>query len=152
MDSIKQDTIVQDVAEPIARLPATLSLVREVAAKYGVTIVQMAHAGDDNLHPHLLYNPYDDEEYERCLKASHDIFQSALEAGGTLTGEHGIGLEKISFMDKQFSRDELDFMAQIKMIMDQDGSLNPGKVLPLTCFPERLQGSSILNTPKRPGT
>lgn len=130
MGRIKPATIVQDVAVPIDKLPGMLRLVQDVARKHEVTIVQIAHAGDGNLHPHLLYNPYDDGEYQRCLAASHDIFQSALDAGGTLTGEHGIGLEKIDFMDKQFSRDELEFMAKLKTIMDPGGRLNPGKVLP----------------------
>ena len=136
MGRIKPATIVQDVAVPINKLSGMLSLVQDISQKYDVTIVQMAHAGDGNLHPHLLYNPYDDEEYQRCLEASHDIFESALEAGGTLTGEHGIGLEKISFMDKQFNADELDFMARIKMIMDPEGRLNPGKVLPPSYLPQ----------------
>lgn len=134
MGRIKPATIVQDVAVPIDKLPGMLRLVQDVARKHEVTIVQIAHAGDGNLHPHLLYNPYDDGEYQRCLAASHDIFQSALDAGGTLTGEHGIGLEKIDFMDKQFSRDELEFMAKIKMIMDPGGRLNPSKVLPPSCL------------------
>lgn len=134
MGRIKPATIVQDVAVPIDKLPGMLRLVQDVARKHEVTIVQIAHAGDGNLHPHLLYNPYDDGEYQRCLAASHDIFQSALDAGGTLTGEHGIGLEKIDFMDKQFSRDELEFMAKVKTIMDPGGRLNPGKVLPPPCL------------------
>jgi glycolate oxidase len=135
MGRIKPATIVQDVTVPIKKLPEMLSIVQEISKKYGVTIVQMAHAGDGNLHPHLLYDPYDQEEYQRCLLASHDIFEKALQAGGALTGEHGIGLEKIDFMDKQFTQDDLEFMGQIKKILDSDGFLNPGKILPKPYLP-----------------
>ena len=130
MGRIKPATIVQDVTVPINRLPGMLSWVQGLAKKHNVTIVQMAHAGDGNLHPHLLYNPYDQEEYDRCMEASHELFQKALDEGGALTGEHGIGLEKISFMDKQFTGDELAFMTQIKSILDPDKRLNAGKILP----------------------
>ena len=107
-----------------------LSLVQRVAAKHDVIIVQMAHAGDGNLHPHLLYDLKDEEEYRRCLAASAEIFKEALAAGGAITGEHGIGLEKVDFMGDQFTEDELDFMGAVKLAMDSKGILNPGKLLP----------------------
>ncbi|MDR1043781.1 MAG: FAD-binding protein [Candidatus Adiutrix sp.] len=135
MGRIKPATIVQDVTVPIDQLPAMLSRVQEISRRHEVTIVQMAHAGDGNLHPHLLYDPYDQAEYQRCLEAGHEIFDDALKAGGALTGEHGIGLEKIEFMDKQFSREELEFMSEIKKILDPEGRLNPGKVLPAHYLP-----------------
>lgn len=133
MGRIKPALMVQDVTVPINRLPEMLSLVQEVAAKHDVIIVQMAHAGDGNLHPHILYTPGDDDEYRRAMEASHDIFDAALAAGGALTGEHGIGLEKVDFMDRQFTADELNFMAAIKKSLDPQGLLNPGKVLPENC-------------------
>lgn len=135
MGRIKPATIVQDVTVPVNRLPEMLSLVQEVAKKHKVTIVQMAHAGDGNLHPHLLYNPADEAEYDRAILAGHEIFAAALAAGGSLSGEHGIGLEKIDFMDKQFNPDELNFMAAIKRSLDPAGRLNPGKVLPEQYLP-----------------
>lgn len=134
MGRIKPATMVQDVAVPINQLSAMLSLVQKVAKQHNITIVQMAHAGDGNLHPHILYQPGDDDEYRRALAASHDIFDAALAAGGTLTGEHGIGLEKVDFMDHQFSPQDLQFMAQIKKALDPLGLLNPGKVLPSRCL------------------
>jgi len=134
MGRIKPALMVQDVTVPVNRLPEMLSLVQEVAAKHEVIIVQMAHAGDGNLHPHILYTPGDDDEYRRAMEASHDIFDAALAAGGALTGEHGIGLEKVDFMDRQFTADELAFMARIKKSLDPQGILNPGKVLPESCL------------------
>ncbi len=135
MGRIKPASIVQDVTVPVNRLPGMLSLVLETARKHNVIIVQMAHAGDGNLHPHILYTPGDDAEYARALAAGHEIFAAALEAGGSLSGEHGIGLEKIDFMDRQFTADELQFMAAIKRSLDPDGRLNPGKVLPRQYLP-----------------
>ena len=130
MGRIKQGCIVQDVTVPVERLPGMLSLVQKVAAKYDVVIVQMAHAGDGNLHPHLLYDLKNEEEYKRCLTASAEIFKEALAAGGAITGEHGIGLEKLAYMADQFTGDELDFMGAVKKAMDPTGVLNPGKLLP----------------------
>ncbi|MDR2442541.1 MAG: FAD-binding protein [Deltaproteobacteria bacterium] len=130
MGRIKQGCIVQDVTVPVVKLPSMLSLVQKVAKKYDVIIVQMAHAGDGNLHPHLLYDLKNEEEYKRCLKASAEIFREALAAGGAITGEHGIGLEKVEFMNDQFNEAELDFMGAVKRAMDPDGIFNPGKLLP----------------------
>ena len=90
----------------------------------------MAHAGDGNLHPHILFDPSDEAEYGRCLLASADIFAAALRFGGTITGEHGIGLEKIAFMTDEFTESELNFMGAIKAGLDPTGVLNPGKILP----------------------
>jgi glycolate oxidase len=130
MGRLKPATIVQDVAVPIKRLPDMLRLVRETARRHDLLIVQMAHAGDGNLHPHILYDPGDPAEYGRALEASRDIFLAALEAGGTLTGEHGVGLEKVAFMPRQFTPDELAFMGRLKKALDPRGLFNPGKILP----------------------
>ena len=130
MGRIKPALIVQDVTVPIRELSGMLRLVQETAARHGLIIIQMAHAGDGNLHPHILYTPGDRDEYDRALLASRDIFIAALAAGGALTGEHGIGLEKIDFMDRQFSPDELSFLSDLKKALDPKGILNPGKVLP----------------------
>ena len=134
MGRIKPALICQDVTVPVNKLPAMLSLVQDVARRHDIIIVQIAHAGDGNLHPHLLYTPGDEPEYARAMEASHDIFLAAIEAGGTLTGEHGIGLEKVAFMDRQFTEDELAFMAGIKNALDPEGRLNAGKILPERCL------------------
>ena len=129
MGRIKPATIVQDVAVPVQRLPDMLRLVQEVAARREVVIVQMAHAGDGNIHPHLLYDPVDEAEYQRCLEASAEIFAAAL------TGEHGVGLEKVDFMDRQFTKEELEFQGALKKALDPAGRLNPDKLLPAAYQP-----------------
>jgi glycolate oxidase len=142
MGRIKQGVIVQDVTVPIVNLAAMLASVQKIAADHNVVIVQMAHAGDGNLHPHLLYDLKDRSEYQRCLDASADIFKEALLSGGAITGEHGIGLEKIDFMTDQFTEQDLDFMASIKQAFDPTGILNPLKVLPKKWLPNHSSRKS----------
>ena len=139
---VKPAGIVQDVTVPIVHLPKMLSLVQDIAERHRIVIAQMAHAGDGNLHPHILFDPSDGQEYVRCLKASADIFAAALKVGGTITGEHGIGLEKVAFMSDEFTEPELDFMAAIKAGLDPTGILNPDKVLPKKWQPHGGKGPS----------
>lgn len=126
---IKAAYMVQDVTVPINKLPEMLRFVADTAAKYRVVIAQMAHAGDGNLHPHLLYDPFDPEEHARVEAAAREIFLAALKAEGTLTGEHGIGMEKLDFMPLAFSGADLGFMEQVKRALDPNLVLNRGKVL-----------------------
>ena len=127
---IKAAYMVQDVTVPRYKLPAMLRLVAEIARRYDIVIAQMAHAGDGNLHPHLLYDPYDSDEKARVEKAAREIFLAALKEGGTLTGEHGIGIEKIDYMPLAFTPEDMEFMAQIKKALDPRLLLNRDKVLP----------------------
>ncbi|GAW93785.1 FAD-binding oxidoreductase [Calderihabitans maritimus] len=126
---IKPAYMVQDVTVPRHKLPDMLRFVSDISKKYGIIIAQMAHAGDGNLHPHLLYDPFQPEELERVKQASHEIFTAALEMGGSLTGEHGIGMEKLEFMTQAFTANDLDFMEQVKRALDPHLVLNRGKVL-----------------------
>lgn len=126
---IKAAYMVQDVTVPRYKLPGMLRLVADIARKYGIVIAQMAHAGDGNLHPHLLYDPYDPDEKQRVEEAAREIFHAALEEGGTLTGEHGIGIEKLDYMPWAFSQDDLEFMLLVKRALDPQMLLNRGKVL-----------------------
>lgn len=126
---IKPAYMVQDVTVPRHRLPGMLRLVSDISKKYDIIIAQMAHAGDGNLHPHLLYDPFRQEELDRVKQASHEIFTAALDMGGTLTGEHGIGMEKLDFMPKAFTEADLDFMSLMKKSLDPNLILNRGKVL-----------------------
>ncbi|MGI5836728.1 MAG: FAD-binding oxidoreductase, partial [Chloroflexota bacterium] len=105
---------VQDGAVPRTKLSETMLKVVEIADKWGVKVGTVAHAGDGNLHPLIMYNPKDKDEVERVHKAGKDILKLCLEMGGTLTGEHGIGLEKQDSMALQFGPDELFTMGLIK--------------------------------------
>ncbi|MEL7565672.1 MAG: FAD-linked oxidase C-terminal domain-containing protein [Dehalobacterium sp.] len=129
---IKAAYMVQDVTVPRNKLPEMLRFVADISAKYQVVIAQMAHAGDGNLHPHLLYDPFDPEEHAQAEAAAREIFLVALKAEGTLTGEHGIGMEKLEFMPLAFSGADLGFMEQVKRALDPNLVLNRGKVLDIS--------------------
>lgn len=127
---IKPAYVVHDVTVPRDQVALLLTSIQEIGKKHGIIIAQMAHAGDGNAHPHLLYDPSEDKIQEKLHQVTQEIFKTALALGGTISGEHGIGLEKKAYMPLQFSEPTLRFMSELKKIMDPTGILNPGKVLP----------------------
>jgi glycolate oxidase len=120
----------QDGVVPRTKLPEILRRIRAIGEKYGVRIVNVFHAGDGNLHPILLFDERHPEEVKRVLAASGEILEECLACGGSVTGEHGIGLEKISFMNRMFSENDLDAMARLRDALNPNGLLSPGKLLP----------------------
>ncbi len=120
----------QDGVVPRTKLPHILQRIRAIGAKYDLRIVNVFHAGDGNLHPILLFDERHPEEIKRVLAASGEILTECLECGGSVTGEHGIGLEKISFMNRMFTEDDLDVMARLRNALNPNGHLSPGKLLP----------------------
>ena len=120
----------QDGVVPRTKLPHILQRIRAIGAKYDLRIVNVFHAGDGNLHPILLFDERHPEEIKRVLAASGEILSECLECGGSVTGEHGIGLEKISFMNRMFTEDDLAVMARLRDALNPDGLLSPGKLLP----------------------
>jgi len=121
-------TILEDATVPRSRIPEMICAVREIAEKYNIQIGTFGHAGDGNLHPTILTDERNAEEMKRVHKAVGEIFDKALALGGTLSGEHGIGMTKAPFMPRQFSEAELDLMKRLKNAFDPDNILNPGKV------------------------
>lgn len=130
MGRIRPSQLAQDVVVPRDKLPEMLSSVQLIAKKYNVVIGQVAHAGDGNVHPTFLYSPWDQEEIERMEKACDEVLQLAIDLGGTISGEHGIGIEKLKYMLWEFSPYDLKFMKSIKDCLDPKGILNKGKVIP----------------------
>jgi glycolate oxidase len=120
----------QDGVVPRSKLPHILQRIRAIGAKYDIRIVNVFHAGDGNLHPILLFDERNEGEIKRVLAASGEILTECLECGGSVTGEHGIGLEKLSFMNRMFTDDDLDVMARLRDALNPDGLLSPGKLLP----------------------
>jgi glycolate oxidase len=120
----------QDGVVPRTKLPHILKRIREIGAKYELNIVNVFHAGDGNLHPILLFDERNEGEIQRVLAASGEILTECLECGGSVTGEHGIGLEKLSFMNRMFTDDDLDVMARLRDALNSGGLLSPGKLLP----------------------
>lgn len=120
----------QDGVVPRTKLPEILRRIREVGQKYDLQIVNVFHAGDGNLHPIVLFDERHPEQVRRVLAASGEILEECLACGGSVTGEHGIGLEKISFMHRMFNEGDLDVMTRLRDALNPDGLLSPGKLLP----------------------
>jgi glycolate oxidase len=120
----------QDGVVPRTKLPHILQRIRAIAEKYDLKIVNVFHAGDGNLHPILLFDERNSDEIKRVLDASHEILSECLDCGGSVTGEHGIGLEKLSFMNRMFTDDDLAVMTRLRDALNPGELLSPGKLLP----------------------
>ena len=121
---------VLDGVIPRSKLAATISAIASIGDKYKVTIANVYHAGDGNLHPAILFHRDNQEESLRVMKAAHEILELCLKLGGTLSGEHGIGIEKLAEMPLAFSEIDLKCMAYLHDAFNPHGLLNPGKVVP----------------------
>jgi glycolate oxidase len=127
--SLRPNCIVEDATVPVKRLPDILRKVVEVAGKYRLKIGVLAHAGDGNLHPLIMTDLRDKEEMERIDRALEEIYEAAIGMGGTLSGEHGIGIAKKRFMRMELSEPALEIMRGIKRVFDPNNILNPGSFL-----------------------
>ncbi len=131
--------LTTDVTVPRTELPRMLGLVRELGAKYNLDIGNVFHAGDGNLHPNILFDQRDEEMMERVMQANAEITRLAVECGGVLSGEHGIGLEKKKAMLLMFSPTDIETQLRVKEAFDPDGLANPEKIFPaVEPKPERL--------------
>ncbi len=120
----------QDGVVPRMQVAPALRFITEVSERYGLRIANVFHAGDGNLHPIILFNNRIPGELEKVKAAGEEILNFCIDCGGSITGEHGVGMEKNEIMSRLFSKDSLDCMARFKAIFDPEGRLNPGKVLP----------------------
>lgn len=121
---------VQDGVVPRTKIAATLRFIGEVSAKYGLTISNIFHAGDGNMHPIILFDARKPGDLKKAQDAGEDILKYCIDVGGSITGEHGVGMEKKELMSHLFSSETLDMMAKFKSLFDPECCLNPGKVLP----------------------
>src|SRR3972149_3772933 len=121
------DYLCMDGVIPTGRLPEVLKRVSDICAGYGLSVANIFHAGDGNLHPLILYNANDADELARAENAGADILKLCVEVGGCLTGEHGVGIEKRDLMPVQFSREDLDQQMRVKSAFDSHWLLNPAK-------------------------
>jgi D-lactate dehydrogenase len=126
--TLSPNKINEDVVVPVSRLPQLIEALRGISAKHAIPIVNFGHAGNGNIHVNLL--PRDVAEQERAETALGDVFDCVIGLGGTLSGEHGIGLAKREFLSKALDPVALELMRRIKSQFDPDGILNPGKLLP----------------------
>jgi D-lactate dehydrogenase len=126
--NISPDKINEDVVVPVSRVPALVAATKELAVRHALPVVSFGHAGNGNLHVNLL--PRDAAEHERAEACLAELFTRVIELGGTLSGEHGIGIAKRPFIAQAVDPGALALMQSIKREFDPDGILNPGKLLP----------------------
>ncbi|MBX6327568.1 MAG: FAD-binding protein [Pseudolabrys sp.] len=127
---ISPDYYCMDGTIPRAKLPAVLAAMKDMAAKYGLRVANVFHAGDGNLHPLILYDANKEGELDRAEAFGAEILKLCVEVGGVLTGEHGVGIEKRDLMPVMFTQTDLNAQQRVKCAFDEKGLLNPGKVFP----------------------
>ena len=137
---IAPDFYQYDCAVPRTRLVDAVIATRRIAEQHGLTIVNVFHAGDGNLHPFIMFDRRQEGTLERVLAAAEGIAEACVRLGGVLSGEHGIGLEKRDLMGLMLSRDELELQHAVRKAFDPYGLLNPGKVLPELTVPAAAGG------------
>src|SRR4029077_18856961 len=120
----------QDGVVPRTKLPEVMRFIRGVSERYRVGIANVFHAGDGNIHPVLLFDERDPDQVKRVLAASHEILEECINCGGSVTGEHGIGVEKIDFMPKLFSPEDLAMMVRLRSAFNPEDRCSPAKMLP----------------------
>ena len=122
--------LTQDGVVPRSQLPEIMRFIRKTSEKYQLRIPNVFHAGDGNIHPLVLYDERDPQQVKNAVDAGNDILEKCIALGGSATGEHGIGVEKIDFMAKQFSKETLDAMRMLRRVFDPETRCNPHKMFP----------------------
>ncbi len=151
MGRLAPNYYLHDAVVPRSRLPAIMREVMEIARRYGIRVANVFHAGDGNLHPLIPYDASAPGETERVIRASEEMLAACVAAGGTLSGEHGIGFEKNNYMPWIFSEADLEAQRRLKAAFDPEDRMNPFKVFPtpvscgelMTRRPPRLAASGL---------
>ncbi|MEE2665343.1 MAG: FAD-linked oxidase C-terminal domain-containing protein [Myxococcota bacterium] len=134
MGRLAPDLYVHDAVVPRAKLPEVLEAVCAIGDRHGLKLSNVFHAGDGNLHPNISFDRRDPDELARVLQAGREILETCVRAGGVITGEHGVGVEKLDYMKLVFDDDDLLPMIHLRAAFDPDRVCNPGKVIPTTRF------------------
>jgi len=132
----------QDGVVPRSKMAAVLEHIGNVSKKYDLIIGNIFHAGDGNLHPLIMFDSRDPDQFERTLAAGHEILQYCVDVGGSITGEHGVGMEKRDMMPDLFSDEALDVMISLRNAFNPEGILNPDKMLPAPRVCREMLGPS----------
>jgi glycolate oxidase len=120
--------INEDIVVPRSRLPEMLGILRKLSEQSGIKIVNFGHAGDGNIHVNIMTDRDDNQTYKKALTLVREIFQAVIGLGGTISGEHGVGLTKAEYVDMEIMKRELEIMRKIKGVFDPENLLNPGKI------------------------
>ncbi len=143
MGRVSSHLVVQDAVIPRTRLPEVLAQIAAIAEREQLTVCNVFHAGDGNLHPNIPYNANDPDESARVHRAMQAIMRTCVDAGGSVTGEHGIGLDKLDYMSLIFSDETLDAMCRLRAVFDPERRANPGKVVPVHSCREWAQVAAL---------
>jgi len=128
---IAPDSMVQDAVVPRSRLPEVLAAAARIAARYQLRIANVFHAGDGNLHPLICFDSRSADEVRRVKEAGRELMETCVRVGGSITGEHGVGLDKRELLPLIFSDADMDAMLRVRAAFDPLGILNPGKIIPM---------------------
>jgi glycolate oxidase len=120
----------QDGVVPRSKLPEIAQRIAECAERHRLRIANLMHAGDGNIHPLILYDDSNPDEVRRVIEAGNEILTACVQLGGSLSGEHGIGVEKIGLLAEAFSAAEIAAMADVKTAFNPDNLCNPNKIFP----------------------
>ncbi|MDT5269488.1 MAG: hypothetical protein QOH49_1674 [Acidobacteriota bacterium] len=131
MGRITPDILIQDAVVPRSRLPEVLAATYRIGARYGLRVANVFHAGDGNLHPLVCFDSRDAAQVERVHEAGREIMETCVRAGGTITGEHGVGLDKSEYLPLVFSDEDMRTMLSVRAAFDPTGLCNPGKIIPV---------------------
>jgi glycolate oxidase subunit GlcD len=131
MGRLSRDLVVQDAVVPRSSLPDVLETIAGIAARHGLVVSNVFHAGDGNLHPNISFDATNEGMRARVEEASAEIMGACIAAGGTITGEHGIGLDKLRYMPLIFDAESLGAMLAVRRVFDPEERVNPGKVVPV---------------------
>jgi D-lactate dehydrogenase len=130
MRTLAPKKINEDIVVPVSHIPELIEAVEQLSQKYHIIIVCFGHAGNGNIHVNLLINPDDPVQSARAAECLSEMFTWVLQLKGTLSGEHGVGIEKRDFITREIAAPSLDIMRRIKGVFDPYNILNPGKIFP----------------------
>ncbi len=144
---ISRSYCTQDACVPRSKLPEAIEAITAIGGRYGLKVTHIFHAGDGNVHPILLFDEDDADDVQRVLAASEAILEYCVSIGGTITGEHGVGVEKLHLMEKMFNSATMAAFGDIKAAFDPDGCINDGKLIPSDRIRIELKGVTGMNVP-----
>lgn len=146
---LSPDIMIQDAVVPRSRLPEVLAETYRISAKYKIKLANVFHAGDGNLHPLICFDLRRGDDLERVRQAGREIMETCVRAGGSITGEHGVGLDKSSYLPLIFSDDDMNAMLRVREAFDPSGLCNPGKIIPLPrgCGEARAVATASVSVP-----
>jgi glycolate dehydrogenase FAD-linked subunit len=127
---ITHNYVLQDAVVPRSKLPTIMAQIQAIGARHGLVIANVFHAGDGNVHPMICYDERVPGEFDRALEANEEILHACIELGGTVTGEHGVGMDKAEKLAMLFNEDDLEVMHAVRRVFDPHGLMNPQKVFP----------------------